>query len=197
MSDNVNVLDELKNENGRVEDGLTAEGLSEAIAQEMADVENEKDYTMYLERLRSYGLVWTLRSVEYVLYKENISFSQLRSCVYKLGDEKVFNILKSTLVLIKAGLIGAKKLTEFDDNVLEDRAYEIVEDWRSNIGFIGLLHLLMIREMELKHFFIDNRDVRVLQHSASKKLQPDLVKNLLASDLEERIRQAQALEGRN
>lgn len=165
------------------------------------NVENEADkkaieedtFNLAVKKLNSYGLEWTFRSINYVLNKENVSFGQLRSCVYMQDGQGVFDYIKSTMSLIKAGLVGSKQISESNEKALEDRAYEIIEDWRNTLGFIGTLHLLIIHTMEEKHFFMGTVDQAVLNHLSSKNSQTDLVKNLAMEDLEEKIRQAQAL----
>lgn len=153
----------------------------------------EDTFNLAVKKLNSYGLEWTFRSINYVLNKENVSFGQLRSCVYMQDGQGVFNYIKSTMSLIKAGLVGSKQIPESNEKALENRAYEIIEDWRNTLGFIGTLHLLIIHTMEEKHFFMGTVDQAVLNHLSSKKSQTDLVKNLAMEDLEEKIRQAQAL----
>ena len=153
----------------------------------------EDTYNKAMIRLRSYNLEWTFRSINYVLNKENVSFGQLRSCVYIQNGQGVFDYIKSTMILIKAGLVGSKQIPESNPQGLEDRAYDIIEDWRDTFGFIGTLHLLIIKTMEEKHFFMGTADQAVLNHLSSKNLQTDLIKNLVMEDLEEKVRQAQAL----
>lgn len=157
----------------------------------------ERDYNSAKYLLDSYGLSWTFRSIKYVLDAENTSFGQLRSCVYKVDGEFVFDYIKSTLILIKAGLVGSKQIHESKIEELNNRAYDILEDWRSKVGFIGLLHILIIDVMESKHFFIGDPEMGVIQHITSKGLQRDLGLNILREDMEERIRQLQALGSQN
>lgn len=154
---------------------------------------NEKEYLKALEILNGYGLDWTFRSIEYTINKENISFGQLRSCVYVQDGNSVFNYIKSTLLLIKAGLVGSKQFKESDREALDNKAYEILEDWRSHFGYVGTLHLLIINQMETKHFFMATPDLAVINHLSYKNLQKDLGSNLIAEDLENKVRQAQAL----
>lgn len=164
---------------------------TELSAEQLA--ENERAYNSALNKLLSYNLNWTFRSINYILNSERTSFGQLRSCVYMQDGQGVFDYIKSTILLVKAGLVGSKQIAESDSERLEDRAYEIIEDWRNNIGFIGTLHLLIINLMEERHFFIRETDRQIVSHLSSKNLQTELTKNLVMEDLEERIRQAQAL----
>lgn len=164
------------------------------VAQNNDSELNEAEYNKAIDKVESYGLEWTFRSINYILNKENVSFGQLRSCVY-IGDSGAyFDYIRSTLSLIKAGLIGSKQIAENEASKLEDRAYEILEDWRANFGFIGTLHLLIINRMELKHFFMGTPDLMVVSHLGSKNLQRDLGKNMLTEDLEQKVRQAQAMQ---
>lgn len=154
---------------------------------------NEDTFNLALSKVSSYRLDWTFRSINYILNKENVSFGQLRSCVYLKDGQGVFDYIKSTLYIIKAGLVGSKQYRETEVQALEDRAYDIIEDWRNTFGYIGTLHLLLIHEMETKHFFMGTADQAVLSHLSYKNSQTDLVRNLQLEDLEEKVRQAQAL----
>ena len=154
---------------------------------------NENTFNLAMEKLGSYGLEWTFRSIKYILNTCKVSFGQLRSCVYIKDGQGYFDYITSTIYLIKAGLIGSKQFKETDADSIENKAYEIIEDWRNNFGFIGTLHLLIIHEMETKHFFMGTADQAVMNHLSLKKLQTDLVQNLQMEDLEEKIKQAQAL----
>lgn len=157
-------------------------------------VVNEELYNKALETLNSFGLEWTHRSIDFVLNKENISFGQLRSCVYSIDGSAVFNYSRSVKTLIKAGLIGSKQFNSTQTNELEDKAYDIMEKWRDSFGgYLGTLHLLIINQMETKHFFMDSQDMAVIKHLSSKNLQKDLGTNLVREDLEEKVKQAQAL----
>ena len=144
-------------------------------------------------RLNSYGLSWTFRSIEYVINKENIGFGQLRSCVYMKSGQAVFDYVKSVLLLVKAGLVGSKQINESDVKALDDKAWEIIEDWRNEFGYLGTLHILIINQMETKHFFMGTQDQAVLNRLGSKNLQKDLARNMMREDLEQRLQQARAL----
>lgn len=153
---------------------------------------NESEYLKALDLLNSYQLNWNFRSIRYIINTLNISLGQLRSCVYVKNGYPVFDYLESTINLIKAGLIGNKQYTELSDKDIENRAYEIIEEWAEHGWFIGTLHLMIINQMETKHFFMDTQDLRVINHINSKNLQTDLVTNLIKSDIEERLKQSQA-----
>ena len=154
---------------------------------------NESTFNMAMEKLSSYNLKWTFRSINYILNTCNVSFGQLRSCVYIKDGQGYFDYIKSSLYLIKAGLVGSGQYKETDTDKLDNRAYDIIEDWRDNFGFIGTLHLLIIHEMEIKHFFMGTADLAVINHLSYKNLQRDLGANLVREDLEQKVKQTQAL----
>ena len=162
------------------------------MTQEQID-EEEKALQEAMEKFNSYRLNWTFRSIEYAINKENVSFGQLRSCVYMRGGSPVFDYVKSTILLVKAGLVGSKQIEETKTKELEDKAFEIIEDWRSTFGYIGTLHILIINAMEKHNFFMQARDRAVISSLGSKNLQKDLARNLMREDLEEKIKQARAL----
>lgn len=172
------------------------EGMEEAKALDLAEETRKAEelYTQAMDKLNSYRLDWTFRSIEYIINKENMSFSQLRSCVYIQDGVPVFNYIKSTILIIKAGLVGSKQIEATNDEALESRAYEIAEEWRAEFTSINTLHLLLIHLMETKHFFMGTEDMKIIQHLSSRNLQKDLGVTLLKEDIEERTRQAQALQ---
>lgn len=157
--------------------------------------ENEDAYNKALEHLNSYGLNWTFRSIRYVIDKEHIGFAQLRSCVYFEGNRGYFDYLRSVMSLIKAGLVGSKQVPDTDAKALEDRTYDIIEDWRNEVGSLPCLHLLLIHVMETRHFFMDMADMKIVKHLSYKNLQGDLAKTLIEQDIKDKINQAQALAG--
>jgi len=154
---------------------------------------NESTFNLAMDKLASYNLKWTFRSINYILNTCNVSFGQLRSCVYIKDGQGYFDYIKSTLYLIKAGLIGSGQYKETEADKLDNKAYDIIEDWREAFGFIGTLHLLIVHEMEVKHFFMGTADQAVMNHLSLQNLQTDLISSLKMEDLEEKLRQAQAL----
>ena len=154
----------------------------------------EVSYNFAMNLLNSYNLEWTFRSINFVLNKKNISFAQLRSCVYVMDDQAYFDYFKSTLILVEAGLVGSKQYKETDTELLENRAYEIIDNWREKFGYVGTLHLLIIHVMETKHFFMNSQDQDIVNYLSSKNLLSDIAPNLTMEDTEEKIRQAQALK---
>lgn len=158
--------------------------------------ENEEAYEEALERLNSYGLSWTFRSIRYVIDREGIGFSQLRGCVYFKDNQAYFDFMRSVIALIKAGLVGSKQIQESDAKALEDRAYEIIEDWRENIGSLQSLHLMLINIMETRHFFMGMADMKIVQHLSYKNLQKDLARTIIGQDIREKMSQAKALAGK-
>lgn len=179
-----NIIEEENTSQVNSEDDVLTE---EQVKEEEAILEEA------VAKLNSYGLEWNFRSIEYVINKENIGFAQLRSCVYNKSGMAVFDYVKSTSLLIKAGLVGSKQFKESDVKALDDKAFEIMEDWRSEFGYLGTLHLLIINQMETKHFFMGTKDQAVVSRLGSKNLQRDLARNLLREDLEQKVQQARAL----
>lgn len=167
--------------------------LNEELSNDEIDKLNESTFNLAMKKFSSYNLKWTFRSINYIINTCNISFGQLRSCVYIRDGQGYFDYIRSTINLIKAGLVGSAQFKETDTELLENRAYDIIEDWRNNFGFIGTLHLLIIHEMETKHFFMGTADQAVMNHLSSRNLHQDLIKNLRMEDLEEKLKQAQAL----
>lgn len=153
---------------------------------------NEDEYIKALDILNSFNLNWNYRSIRYVINNLNIGLGQLRSCVYVKNGCPMFDYIESTINLIKAGLIGSKQYKETQTDEIENRAFEIIDEWANNGLFIGTLHLMIINQMETKHFFMGMQDLRVINHLSSKNLQTDLLMNLVKEDVDEKLKQTQA-----
>lgn len=172
---------------------IDVESLTDEEKQAAINVINANIYKLAKAKLDEYGLKWTFRSINYILNTCNVSFGQLRSCVFVRDEQAYFDYFKATMLLIKAGLVGSKQYNENQKEELENKAYDIIEDFRETVGFVGTLHILIIQEMEEKHFFMGMADEAILTHLNSSHSVSDLVKNLLAEDLEEKMKQFQAL----
>ena len=161
----------------------------------MDEQENEKEYEYVVNKINELGLEWTHRSVEYIVYKRGITFNQLRSCLFKYGNDNEvgYNLFKACSYIIQAGLVGSKQVKETDLQLLDLKAEEIIDNFREEVGFIGILHIILINLMEKKHFFMDTRGVKILQHMSSKNLQEDLVNNLMINDLQMKMQQSEAV----
>lgn len=153
---------------------------------------DEAEYLAAIDKLDSYGLEWTFRSIRYVQSKEKTSFSQLRSCVYRVDGENQFDYLRSVISLVKAGLVGSKQVEDTDAKGLEDKTYEILENWAEDYS-LAIMHLLIIQVLEEKHFFTGDRDLGVVRHLSYKNLQKDLVEMTVKNHLAEKMGQTAAL----
>lgn len=153
---------------------------------------NREIYKQAMDKLNSYQLQWTFRSVKYVLDTENISFGQLRSCVYTVNGQQQFDYFKSIEILIKSGLIGSKQIDQKDKDKLNDKVNEIIDNWLELFS-PPTLHLLIIHVMETKHFFTGMQDIKIVNYLNSINSQKDLGENLLKKELVERMAQAAAL----
>lgn len=166
---------------------------TEVSAEEIA--EREQLYSEATDRINSLGLKWTFRSIEYIVNRENITFNQLRSCVFKnKGNEVKYDLEQAVKYIIASGLINPRTCTNEDYNECLAKAYDIMESWREEFGFIGILQILLINAMEKKHFFMGTQDVKILEHLASKNLQRDIVMNSIAVDMQTKIAQSQSLQ---
>lgn len=158
--------------------------------------ENEKEYNDVVNKINELGLNWTHRSIEFILNKKNVTFNQLRSCQFKFGkdnNELGYNVYKACSLIIQAGLVGSKQVKETDLALLEEKSADIIDEWRENVGYIGILHIILINIMEQKHFFMDTKGVKVLQFMSSKNLQEDLVNMTMVQDLQMKVQQSQAV----
>lgn len=153
----------------------------------------EEKYNKEMEAIENYGLKWTIRSIDYIVENRNVTFNQLRTCTFKTGTTPTFNLSKAVRLIIEAGLIGSNQFKSNELDKVRDRAYEIMEDWRNNYGYIGVLHILLINIMEKKHFFMGEQDVQTLELLSYNHLQEDLVKRAVGMDILEKAQQVQAV----
>lgn len=176
----------------------TLETLSKQIEAEQSKdrIQSEEFYNQAENLFNTFNLEFTYKSLRYILNKENISLGQLRSCVYinKDTNQAYFDYIQSTLILIKAGLVGASSEQNPDIKKLEDKAYELLDTWRVNFGSVISLHLMIIKCLEDNHFFIQEPDLKVMSHLSYKSLQKDIISNILKEDLEQKMRQVQAYQ---
>lgn len=157
--------------------------------------EREQLFNTAIERINGLGLNWTFRSIEFIVNREGITFNQLRSCVFRNKDNEVkYDVEQAAKYLIAAGLVNPRTCTPDDYKACIEKAYDIMENWREEFGFIGILQILLINVMEKKHFFMGTQDVKILEHLASKNLQKDIVMNSIAVDMQTKIAQSQAMQ---
>lgn len=157
--------------------------------------EREDIFNIALNKINEYGLDWTFRSINYIVKRHNITFNQLRSCIFKGKDGEVgYDLFKAVQLIIEAGLVGSKQIEENKTSELENKAYDIIEDWRNNLGYIGILQILLINIMEKKHFFMGTQDLKVLELLSYKNLQKDIANIQMAMEIEQKVSQSQAVQ---
>jgi len=170
----------------------TATETSEVISEEQRQRNNAliakaKDY------IKQLGLRWTIRSIEYLVNRENISLNQLRACVFDRGGNVVYDIERATKYIIMSGLIS--KQCDSDAYLsIEDRAYEVLEHWQEEFGYIGVLHMMLIEQMETKHFFMGTQDAQILAEIAVRKSLKSLEETQKAVDLQTKTSQSIATQ---
>lgn len=147
-----------------------------------------------IDKLNSYGLKWTFRSINYVLNDLGLTFNNLRSCIFKdKKGEAYFNVSLAVLVLVEAGLVGSKHVDVNNKEALEDKAYDIIEGWLDEMYSLAVLHILIIDILEKKHFFMDMDSLKIVELLGYKNSQQDLVGVHILNNAQERLAQAQAL----
>lgn len=153
-----------------------------------ADIEA---YNKAVDIVNSLGLNWTFRSIELLTYNKKVTLNQLRACLFEVDGKPQYNVELACRYLIIAGLINKDNQNKIDE--LEDKAYDILDSWREKVGFIGVLHIIIINIMENKHFFMGETDMSLLSAIGSQKIQPETYSRLIAVDAETRLNQIKAL----
>lgn len=132
------------------------------------------------------NLQYNFRCVKYLLDVENIGIGQLRTAQFFNGKDYYLDFNRSAYLLVKAGLIGSKQFTT-ESATLEDRIYEILDNWQELFGSLLSLHILLIKQLDERHFFIESAAVENLQKSLmnSTPFISDLLKKLTAQTEQE------------
>lgn len=139
------------------------------------------------------GLQWSFKSIDVVNKKYKTSLGQLRSCVYvDENDNPIYDVFKSLRLIIVAGLVHTGK----DTDELDEEAFNIIEQFRVEIGNIGVLHIKLTELMEENHFFIDGQDRKMLVYLTKRAMSKGVGQAAVAhlnTDQMERMRQLEAL----
>lgn len=145
------------------------------------------------EYIKQLNLKWTIRSIEYLVNRENISLNQLRACVFDRGGTVVYDIERATKYIIMSGLIS-RQCDDTTYTLIEDKAYEVLEHWQEEFGYIGVLHMMLIEQMESKHFFMGTQDAQLLAEIAVRKSLKSLEETQKAIDLQTKTSQSIATQ---
>lgn len=135
---------------------------------------NKEDAVVKAENIiKSWHLNFTFRGIDLCVNREGLSLSQLRTATF-VGDKDVYeNVTLAVKYLLMCGIVSD---TIKDYDAVEAKALEFMEQWRREIGCVELLHIYIIRYMELQHFFMEGQDVMILTELMEKK-QDDLAMN--------------------
>jgi hypothetical protein len=183
MDTNIEVVEQEK------EEVLTEQASAEDLA------EGKSLFELALDKIKGFGLFWSFRSIEYLVCREEVTLNQLRSCVYRSNKgEVVYDVYKSCVYIITAGMVNPKTTTKEEYTALVEKAKDIVDDWREEFGSISVLQILLINVMQVKHhFFLEKRDVKILDYMSSENLQKDIIMNTIAMDMQVKVAQSQAV----
>lgn len=165
---------------------------------ELNNVEETEDKDYGLEEyekaeklLDSFNLKWSFRSIELIVNEFKISLNQLRGCLFEVSGKAKYDIELATKILIMAGLINKDK--NADMQKLEDKAYDIMDEWRENVGAVSLLHLFIINVMEKKHFFMGETEGGLMSQIVKRNVQPEIYSKLMGVEAETRMNQMKAM----
>ncbi len=116
--------------------------------------------------IKSWHLNYTFKGVDLCVNKEGLSLSQLRTATF-IGENDVYeNVTLAVKYLLMCGIVS-DSIEEYD--AVENKALEFMEEWRHEVGSVELLHIFLIRYMELQHFFMEGQDVVILTELMKKK----------------------------
>lgn len=178
---------------------ILEQGVKDEIKEELGYSDEEIEERLELLRkaqdtFKGLNLKWTYRSINYLVNREEITFNQLRSCIFttKKGEARV-DIERAVYYLLVCGLIGLGRIEEKDYIKAEDQAYIIMENWREKVGSISILQCLCVDTLENKHFFINSQDAQTLDALALNNLQKSLALSHLAIGEQTRMQQQMSI----
>lgn len=146
----------------------------------MKESKRVKEIKKTMERLlKSWDLHFSFKGWDMCVNRENVSLAQLRAAKFEGKDDTITNVELAVKILLKCGLI-----VNFNGNneALENRVLECMEEWRREVGSVDILHMILIRIMEEKHFFMAGQDMVILMSLAEDKMDKAL-KECLARSL--------------
>ncbi len=164
-----------------------------------ADVQNAvheiKKAHDFIENL---GLHYSFRSVEFLTKDCGVTTNQLRSCVFLDENGNVISsVEQSVKYLLMAGSVGANDSLRFNRKALEDKVFNIMDEWADKFGWIGVLHVLLIDIMQKKHFFMRGQEDVILSKLAEEQTQMALIQMHVQADVMTRMAEEQCLKGKD
>jgi hypothetical protein len=187
----------LNNTNETVNEEVNINEVTDETTENTENVEvtaSEEDIAAYnkaIDLVNTYGLKWTFRSIEMLLNIKKVTLNQLRACLFDIDGKAQYNVELACRYLIMAGLINKDNQNKIDE--LEDKAYEILDSWRENVGFIGVLHIILVNIMESRHFFMGETEGGIMSQIMKKGVQPEIYSKLMGVEAETRINQMKAM----
>lgn len=144
--------------------------------------------------IRSLSLNWTFRSVDALTSVEGVSLGQLRTGVFTTPSGlMITDIPKATRLLLASGWI---KTASDDITVLEDKAFDTLEQFREQHGSIVILHSMLVQILTDKHFFMGDLDIdRISKVGEVYPVISDLATAHITREVQEMTQQVMSYNG--
>lgn len=176
---------ENKSIDGKVDENLKTEAQNVVHELKMID-----------DFIKDLGLHYSFRSLDFLSKDCGITTNQLRSCVFiDENGNMMSSVEESVKYLLMAGLVGADKSLRFDRKTLEDKVFNIMDEWAEKFGWIGVLHILLIDIMQKKHFFMGGQEDMILSKLAEEQTQIALIQMHVQADTLAQIAEKRCLKG--
>jgi hypothetical protein len=147
--------------------------------------------------IKNLGLHYSFRSVEFLTKDCGVTTNQLRSCIFlDENGNAISSVEESVKYLLMSGLVGANSSLRFDRKTLEDKVFNIMDEWADKFGWIGVLHVLLIDIMQKKHFFMGGQEDLILSKLAEEQTQMALIQMHVQADVMTRMAEEQCLKGK-
>lgn len=153
----------------------------------MKNKEAIRKYGKLMNLIKGWDLEYSFESIDFCLMTESVSIEQVREAVFLNEEETntITNAIRATKIALEMGLYHKFK----DYNTLCTKAEMCMEAWRA-LGYdINLLHLILIRYMEEKHFFMGGQDEEILTVLAQQRVDSLLLSKIAKLHKNEELEQ--------
>lgn len=140
--------------------------------------------------VRRLNLQYNFKAMKTLLDVENITFGLLRCAQFYDGNNFLQDTNLATYYLVLAGLYGSGQIADITSDESKDAAYKILDNWQDKYGSLTFLFLLLIKQLEERHFFMDSTELEMIQKISSNnsyKSYVELISSVLTQELRETL----------
>lgn len=113
------------------------------------------------------GLNFTYRGVKFIVDRYGISFGQLRAAQFFNGERAYYCPEEAAQYLIEAALVSSKKFTASEVEAIDEETDKIITDWMLHCGSLSLLFIILIQQLEERHFFMSAAEMEMIANTTA------------------------------